>query len=155
MATVKCRYKYCKHETQTLNREEAVLVGKSSYYHPDCLRESQLINEIVDVYTKRVDKNPIYTHLRKTVNNIVVNKKVDAEFLLFALNYAADNNMIKHVPGLYYIVKNEEIKRAWNKKKTSEFIHSEKQKKPQYINNKPREFTYNSPKQKTIGSLFG
>ena len=151
---VKCRYKYCKHDSRELPKEEAVLVGKSSYYHKDCLKESTLIDKIIEMYSERVEKNPIYSHLRKTVNDLVIKDKVDAEFLYFALDYASSKKMIKHVPGLRYIVKNDDIKRLWEKKKTAEFMRSEKSKPQQYVNNTTREFTFKAPKQKTIANLF-
>ena len=151
--TVQCRYKYCKHESREMNRDEAVHVG-NSYYHEDCFKESRTIDKIIETYTERVDKNPVYTHLRKTINTIVYKNKVDAEFLLFALEYAAQHKMIKHVPGLFYIVKSKDIQKAWDKKKTAEYMRSEKSKPQEYVNNTTREFTFKAPKQKTVASLF-
>lgn len=153
--TVKCRYKYCKHGSRDLDRNEAVLIGKSTYYHKDCFKESRTIDKIIDTFATRVEPDPVFAALRKIVNNIVIKDKVDAEYLLFALNFAADHKMIKHPPGLYYIAKNDRIKKEWNKLKTAEFMREEKNKKQQYINSTTREFNYKPPKQKTISSMFG
>lgn len=152
---VKCRYKYCKHHSRELPKEEAVLVGKSTYYHKDCLEESQMIAKIVDLYAERVEQNPVFSHLRKTITDIVVKQKVDANFLYFALDYASKKKIIKHIPGLYYIVKNDDIKKAWSKRKTAEYMRIEKEKIPQPVDNTTREFKYNAPKQKSVSSLFG
>lgn len=152
--TVQCRYKYCKHESREVDRDEAVHVG-NSYYHEDCFKESRTIDKIIETYTERVDKNPVYTHLRKTINTIVYKNKVDAEFLLFALEYATQHKMIKHVPGLFYIVKNKDIQKAWDKKKTTEFMRAEKEKEQQPVENETRRFTYHVPKKSVISDLFG
>lgn len=111
---MKCKYSHCKHETTEIPNGEEVLVGKSSYYHKDCYEEMSTIKNIIDVFVKKVDEHPIMSLLRKVVNDIVYNHKVDAKYLLFALNYCVDNNLpIRHPQGLYYIVKNNAINQQW------------------------------------------
>lgn len=151
---VKCRYSNCKHESRELQKEDAVLSGRTTYYHKDCYEEMSLIKEIIDVYCNKVESDPVFTHLSKTVKDLVVNKGVDPHYLLFALNYAADNNFIHHIPGLRYIAKDEEIWKEYQKRITKQYIESEKQKQKQYIENKNRTFTYVNPKQKSVANLF-
>lgn len=111
---VKCRYSHCLHESKELNAEDAVKVGKSAYYHKDCCQTKENIAEIADIFVKRVDKNVAYPLLTKTINNIVFNKKVDSDFLLFALKYHLDHGRPLNYPqGMYYILSNEDMKKDY------------------------------------------
>ena len=112
----KCRYSHCKHETPEIRDGEGILVGKGTYYHEDCYEEMTAIKNIIDVYVKRVDPHPIMALLRRIVNEIVYNQKVNAKYLLFALNYSVDHGWrISRPQGLYYVAKNNDAKRQWEK----------------------------------------
>ena len=113
----KCRYKHCKHEGTPVD-ETGVRVG-NAYYHKDCFEEKENINRIIDFYVNNFDPEPIFTSLRKTINNIVYGKKKDPLFVLFALRYAKSNNIkINHPGGIYYVLKNENMLEAWKKHTT-------------------------------------
>ena len=115
--TVKCRYSHCKHESKDMPREEAVCDGRM-YYHKDCYEEKETIKKCIDIYAKAFDADPIWNNLRIVINNIVYNKGNDAEYLLYALKYAARNKMtIRYPAGLYYLIKNKDIKESWEKEK--------------------------------------
>ena len=111
---MKCAWSHCRHGGE-VNKEDAVKKG-TRYFHPDCLREKDAINEIIKVYHERVDDKPIENFLRKTINDLVFKDENSAEFLLFALNYCLDNGWSLHSPnGLRYVAKDVVSKKEWNK----------------------------------------
>lgn len=115
---VKCRYSHCKHESKDVLKDEAVSDGKS-YYHKDCYIEKETLKECIDVYVKNFESDPIFTQLRSVINDIVYNKGNEADFLLFALKYSASHKIpLRHIPGLYYIIKDNNIIKAWEKEKS-------------------------------------
>lgn len=109
---MKCRYNHCKHGGE-VDVNEAVKVGKA-YYHKDCLKEKQEIEEVMKVYEEKVDPHPIYNRLRKVINTIVYDYENGSDFLLFALKrYLAQGKRLNHPEGLYYVVKDYSAKEAW------------------------------------------
>ena len=98
--TVKCRYAHCKHQNRELLKEDAVLSGKASYYHADCFEESENIKKIIDVYCRLVDKHPVFTQLRRTIQDLIQKNDIDSAYLLFATEYASRRGWLKHIPGL-------------------------------------------------------
>ena len=123
--TVHCRYPKCSqlHETTELPKDEAVQGGsKNSYYHPDCYHTLQTVNKIRDLFVLEVDSTLTGKQvgmLVSTINNIIFSKKVDVNFLEFALEYMIKNKpgVLKHPAGLHYIIQNRDIINAWNKEK--------------------------------------
>lgn len=120
---VHCKYPKCfkLHSSTELLKDDAIKGGKSSsYYHPDCYHTMQTINKIKDEFYKNI--NPLMTgkqigELVSTANYLVFEKKVNVDFLLFALEYYIKYKpgKLQHVPGLYYIVQNEDVTTAWKK----------------------------------------
>ena len=113
---MKCRYKYCSHESTEIKGNDYVKIGKA-YYHKDCFEKKENIQKIIDYYSNNVEANPVFSFLIKTVNDIVNKNGVDSEYLLFALKYAHEHRMINHIPGLRYLPNNQEILKEWNKPK--------------------------------------
>ena len=137
---VRCRYTKCDklHDSKELNKEDAVMGGKSSYYHPDCYHMLTTINYIRDRFIQEV--NPLITSqqigtLVATINNIVFSKGFDVDCLAFILDY-----YIKFKPGalqmpqgLYYIIQDREAMSAW-KKYQEQKAHEEIKKELEEIN---------------------
>lgn len=122
--TVKCRYKHCKHSSRDIPREDAVKVG-NSYMHPDCAKTSRLLVEIRDFYYEYVSKTVVMKTLMATINNIVFQKGVDPEYLMFVLNYAVIHKMTIRSPyGLHYLIDNSRIKSEWKKREDQKVIKS-------------------------------
>lgn len=124
---VKCRYKYChrKHETNELSVEDAVSTGKGMYWHKDCYAECENIKEIIDLWTDRVDPSPIFSQLKKVINQIVYDRNVESAYLLFALKYCINHGWkLRYPSGLHYVYKNEEAKQAWLQYKREEAIRN-------------------------------
>ena len=113
----KCRWSHCKHGGE-VRLDDAVKDG-SSYYHKDCYEEKQNIKRIMDLYVERVDPKPIFSLLRKTVNDLVFKDGFGADYTLFALRYCLDNGWnIKHIPALRYVVRDDKAKAAWERRVT-------------------------------------
>lgn len=122
---VKCRYAHCKHEDKTLSRDEAIKVG-SAYYHKDCHDEIKKIKEIKQYYIDHFESDPIMAYLQRVIHDIVYNKNISPHFLLFALQYANDNHLrLNHPPGMYYLVKRDDINNAWQKKNQAKISDSD------------------------------
>ena len=149
---VKCKYTHCKHPDVELPKEEMIRVG-NWYYHPDCYKEKETIQKIIDIYQKYFEENPIFTQLRSVINDIIYKKKVDSQFFLFAIIYAVNHHkVINHPPGLYYLVKNEEILAEWNRRQYSQL--KKEVKKEVVEDSTAPTFTYKPKKQKTIADIL-
>ena len=121
---VHCRYPKCSklHESTELNRVDAVKGGsKNTYYHPDCYHVMQTVCKIRDTFVKYVNPNLTGAQIGQLVsivNNLIFGKKkVDVDYILFAIQY-----FIKHKPGalkfpggITYIIQNREVEDAWKK----------------------------------------
>lgn len=120
--TVKCRYAHCKHGGEEVRREDAVQVGKA-FYHPDCYKEKEELNEIVQFYIDNFDKTPIMGQLRKTINTLVFDRNYPTDYILFGMRYTKNNNIpLRHPGGLYYMVKNEKIQERYQAMKAKKAV---------------------------------
>jgi hypothetical protein len=149
---VKCTYSNCNHDDKELPINEAVLVGKSSYYHRDCHKQSEEIKQIIDLFKTYIDPLVVYSQLKSVINNILFQKFVSSEYLLFALNYAINNKInLKHAMGLHYIIGYKNIQEAYKKLKAESIKYS-------ITNNinmqNDVEFTYKCPDNKGFGSVL-
>ena len=113
--TFVCRYTHCKHETKNIPEEEAVHSG-TGYWHEDCLKESLAIREVIDLFQKKCNPLVVMPQLRKTINNIVYEKGIDAQLLLFGVRYYIDHKIPLNYPGgLYYVLQNKDVQKEWAK----------------------------------------
>lgn len=154
---VKCRYKHCFHESKELNAEDAVKVGVSAYYHQDCYKTKQDIDEITKVFTERVNKNVVYPQLIRAINNIIFDKGNESGFLLYALNYCIDHGWKLQYPGgLYSVVQNKDAETAYQKMKQKK-MQTEQQKNSIFTveDNQTTTFTYTTQKNKGFGVILG
>lgn len=111
---MKCRWKHCKFGGE-VDKDKAVKVG-IAYFHPECYAERESIQKIIDVWHEKVDAYPMESMLRKMVNDLVLKQNVNAEFLLFALNYCLDNGWnLRHPAGLKAVSKDDKAHKAWDK----------------------------------------
>lgn len=112
------------HETLDVPAEEAVKVGKSSYYHQDCLEEKNTIDEIIALFLDKVNNGAPMSQLRRTINDIVYKKGTDAKFLLFGLKYFVTYKRLNYPGGLYYVIQDKDVIREWDKYKMAMFKRS-------------------------------
>jgi hypothetical protein len=145
---VKCRFKYCNHEHKDLPIEEAVLSGKSTYYHQDCYKQNEEIKQILDIFQKQVNPLVVFSQLRNVVDNIAFKKCLGTEYLLFAIKYAVNNGInLKYPAGLNYIVDYQNIKNAYLKEKVKQQIKNS----TQTMQTNSNEVTFTYKPSKVIG----
>lgn len=147
--TVKCRYKYCKHDSKDIPREEAVRIG-GAYYHEDCHKESQNKKQVVDLFLEKINPNIPPPQVWRAVNDLVNKKGIDSTFLLFGLKYYISHKIKLNYPGgLYYVVANKEMEAEYNKMRTIA-------KKPTFevLEEVVPIFEYKKPKKKTLDNLL-
>lgn len=124
--TVKCRYKNCIHDNKDIDKSDAVKVG-NSYYHKDCYDTKNDIAEIVDLFTKNINTNVVYSVLVRVINNIIFNKKNESKFLLFGLKYYIANKIPLNYPqGLYYVIQNKDVLNTYKKYLAKQQIKNDK-----------------------------
>lgn len=115
---VKCRAKHCQHENREILVEEAVKEG-NCYYHKDCYKTKEEIKEIINLFTEKINPNPVFSQLQSVINKIVYDKGLGSEFLLFGLKYYISHKYKLNYPhGLYYVIQNKEVITEYNKFKT-------------------------------------
>ena len=147
---VKCRYSHCNHTSKELFLSEAVQSGKSTYYHKDCYKQSEEIKQVIDLFREFIDPMVVISNLRVVINNIIFNKYVDSEYLLFALKFAINNKLnLKHAMGLHYIIGYKNIQDAYQKERSKKQspetnkieIKDETNTSFEFIPTKKRDFT--------------
>ena len=151
----KCRFKHCLHEENLVSVDEAVKVG-SAYYHEDCYKVKTNIDKTIDLFAKEVNPNVIFSVLRRVINNIVFDKNIDSEMLLFGLKYYIDENIPLNYPqGLYYVVQNKAMVKAYEKKKMAEYMLEQRKKaKENPVEEIETEFTYKPSKRKNFSDIL-
>ena len=107
----KCWYKYCKLEK--VKDSEAIKIGNKRY-HKNCYYDHEDIRKARELYVEHIQQDVVMTTLNSAINNIIVQKKVLPEFLLFTIEYIIRNKLPVNYPyGLYYKVADYRIKKAF------------------------------------------
>lgn len=128
MKQYKCGYAHCSHENGTVSENEAVKIGKRRW-HKDCYELQGLITEIEEDYIQNISQSVPIAYLRKIINDIIFGKKLEnkkiekwksnleaGRYLSFCLKYAIENGIpLTHPPGLYYLIDNARVKKAYQK----------------------------------------
>jgi hypothetical protein len=114
----KCKYTHCHHNSRDVPDEEAVTPNGTTYYHADCYKEKECIDNILKLWADCVDPSPIFNQLRRIVNNIVFQNGVPAEQLLFCLKWCINNRWnLRNPGGLYYVAKDNDAIAAYKESK--------------------------------------
>lgn len=148
--TVKCRYQHCLHETKDIPKEEAVGNG-GFYYHADCYKEKQNKNKIVRIFIDNVNPEVSVPMLRRVINNIIHDKGISSEFLLFGLEYYINHKIgIKYPAGLYYVIENQDVKSIYKR------IYGKKEKGYEFNIEHDTDdgFVYQQQKKRTIDNFM-
>lgn len=112
-------YNHCFENNSMIPAGEEVK-GGNRYYHKKCFETKQNIEKIRDYYYEHVSNTVVMSQLVKVLNQIVFDKNVDSEYLLFSLQYAVENNLsIKAPYSLHYIIDYARVKNAWNRRNDS------------------------------------
>lgn len=151
--TVKCKYSFCLHESRELNKDEAVKIG-NQYFHKDCLQTKNEIKEIIDLFVKHINPNPVYSQLQATIKNIVFTQGLGSQFLLFGLKYYISNKIPLNYPqGLYYVIQNKDVKAEFEKYKAKEIKKA--QIKAVVTQETEKEFEFKPTKQRGFADILG
>lgn len=149
--TYKCAYKHCQHESCDIPQDDAVKVG-NRYMHSDCAEKSKYIIRIRDLYYEKVSNTVVVKQLVSVINNIITKKNIDPAYLYFALDYAITNKIPLRSPyGLHYLVDNNRIKDAWNKKKADEIAKQIREEARETDANPVTKNSFNYSAQKSNG----
>lgn len=137
--------------SREIEKDKAIKDGKS-YYHPQCLKVKNDINEIISLFREKVNPNVVISVLRKVVNAIVFEKNVESGLLLFGLQYYIKNKKTLNYPqGLYYVVQNSDVNREYSSMKAVQLKKEiVKQMDNEPVDNGIRNFGYQPRRRKTI-----
>ena len=154
----KCAYKHCQHSSCDIPQGEAVKVG-NRYMHKDCAEKSEYILKTRDLYYEKVSNTVVMKQLVNVLNGLVSNKKIDPKFMYFALDYAIANKIpIRSPYGLHYLIDNNKVKEAWNKKKATEIARQIREEVEETEPTTPlvsNSFKYSTDKTVGFGGIFG
>lgn len=146
---VKCRYSKCLHNGELIDKDKAVKIDKC-YYHPDCYKIKEDIQEIVKLFKENINPNVVYSQLHKVINNIVFDKGETSDFLLFGLQYYIKNHIpLRYPQGLYYVIQNKEVNKQYQRYNLSTLSSRIEIKE-----NIDHHFTYIPIKEKTIADII-
>lgn len=114
-APAKCNYSKCIYKTKDIAPEDLYIDENTNRrYHKRCFQYKMLIDEIATYYYENVSRTVVYGALVNTIKNIVFKKRVEPEFLLYALQYTVEKgNMPKSPFFLHYLVDDGRIKKAY------------------------------------------
>lgn len=120
---VTCKYSNCLHDDRQLNKDDAIRSG-NAYYHKDCFKTKEDIKQIIALFQKHINSNPVYSQLQTVIKNIVFTKGLGSDLLLFGLKYYIENKIPLNYPqGLYYVIQNKQMIAAYNKQSRKSANH--------------------------------
>ena len=112
------------------------------------------INEIIQVFVEKVNPDVVMSALRRVVNDIVFNRGISSEQLLFGINYYIKNNIPLNYPGgLYYVIQDRGAKQEYEKLQDMKFIKEEK-KNFRIEENTAQTFHYKAPEQHGFDAIL-
>lgn len=86
---MRCRYKYCKNNGE-VNKEDAIKEG-NTYYCKECFQEKQIKQQIETFYINNMPPTTLQL-LRKVIKQLIHEKGLKPEYVLFVLKYINKNN---------------------------------------------------------------
>lgn len=153
MATVKCKHSMCKHNSREMDKSEAVMAG-NKYYHADCFRDKENRKEIIDLFSKHINPNVIYSQLQSVMRGILDERGNSSDFLLFGLKYYIEHKIpLTYPQGLYYVIQNQDVIAEYNKMKEKVVMAKENFVIPENV--EEVEFSYKPTKTKGFADILG
>lgn len=147
-----CKYKFCRHNDHEIDfQKDDYIIADGNCWHSDCKKESDTVKEIVDFWYRNISDSESDIRNLYCVLKTLLNKGRNADYILFALRKSAD--VIKHPPGLYYVLDNYKIVNAWKKKLIDEQMKDVKFDKPQ--NNTEPKFSAQAIGASSFSDIFG
>lgn len=143
---MKCRYKYCKCGGE-VDKDEAIKEG-NSYYHKTCIKEKQLKQDIEDYYLSNMPQATLQI-LRKVIKQLIHDKGMSAEYVLYVLKYISNNHKPINNPfGLINYCNDKRISDLFEKQITINKYKKIKEQKEEIIEIREMNFTYKKPNTK-------
>lgn len=130
MNTRRCSFAFCNklHESKNIDIDSEEYTKRGSqYYHTDCVKISDTIKEMRDLWYQNIDENVDFRILNRVVSDLIFNKGYSADYILFCIRYSIENgNRLRFPPGLRYCVEFDNYKSAYNLEKKREILVKEK-----------------------------
>lgn len=112
MKTYKCGFAHCMCD-EPLTDDNCIIQG-SRRWHKKCFQAKETAEEIRKYYRANISSQVTMSFLNSVLNDVLYKKKVDAEYLLFALKYAYETNKeIKSPVYLHYLADDKRIQRLY------------------------------------------
>lgn len=117
----KCASKNCRHKDSPVDVDDCIKTN-SAYWHKDCYKQKENLKMIIKLFSGYVNcSKKIYADLQRVCRDIVLNKGIDSELLLFGLKYYINHKITLNYPaGLYYIIQNKDVIEAYHRNKLKE-----------------------------------
>lgn len=110
----KCWYKNCKNKKVSENDTTMIKVGNKRF-HKTCYQNQENLKKCRELYIQYINPAVIHSQLNKALNTLILDKKVEVDFLLYVIEYVIDNKIEVKAPyTLYYKVNDYKIKNAYN-----------------------------------------
>ena len=110
--TYKCGFSHCMCN-EPLTDDNAFIFNKRRW-HKQCYHIKETVEKIREYYLSHIDRQVTMSFLNSVLNSILYEKKVDADYLLFALQYAWETGKeIKAPAYLHYLADDNRIKRLY------------------------------------------
>lgn len=157
-STNECCCKWCFHDKKDIGK---LSTYDGRLYHEDCYYSVRDYNEIRDLWKANLtieDNNDTYSKIT-TIYKGLLKKGYSSDYILFCVKYGISNKMLNYPLGLYYLVNNEKIKIAYEKKQFNEKARKLKQLQKAEMEEKIKEekkveFTF-EPKKNNFFDIFG
>lgn len=149
----KCRSSHCFHDSKEILPDDDFVKVKNAAYHKDCYQAILNIRETINLFSTKINPNVVFSVLRRVINNIVYDKKVDSGMLLYGVKYYIDHKLPLHYPqGLYYVVQNEEVQKKYHQEQIAKKTQGYQFKA---LEDEAKPFTYTSAAQKSFADVLG
>lgn len=145
-----CNFRFCPYENKIVPEGTGVLSGKR-WFHEDCLKTRDNMEAVKRIYYEHISQTVVMSQLVKTIQNIVINKGVDSEYLLFAVKFVVTKRQTIRSPyGLHYIIDDPTVKAAWERKKMQD-----EQRKQRRLEKEAVQFTAKQSEKEGFERILG
>lgn len=109
----KCWYKNC-YKGKVSERDNDFCKIGNKRYHKKCYQDQEDLKKCRELYVEHINPAVVFAQLNKAINTLVLDKKIEPNYLVFVIEYIVDNKLDINAPyGLYYRVNDYKIKEAY------------------------------------------
>ena len=119
----KCAWTHCPCNQVIEDMSDAVK-DKTRYYHKDCLKQRNTINDIITLFTEQVNDKIVMSQLRNIINTLIFTEGFEAEYVLYAVRYAINHPYMKltYPAGIRRICLDQNVLDIWEKTQNQKFM---------------------------------